>query len=253
MPNKFLLLISAIVFFNISYSCKLNEDDKKESNTLADTLPSNQIDTISLQLTDSITENPQKNSLTDSIIKLPDSALVEITNYNKAFKLDIRYATSNNFTKQVLYDCANCLLRKIVADSLAALQNELLELGYGILLFDCYRPLSVQQKMWEIVPNPIYVADPNKGSMHNRGNAVDLTLYHLSSGLPLEMGTEYDFFGREAHHAYKGFSEEILQNKTLLKTKMEKFGFQSITSEWWHYSFNRKVFHLSVQPIPCPQ
>ncbi|MEM1136344.1 MAG: D-alanyl-D-alanine dipeptidase [Bacteroidota bacterium] len=189
--------------------------------------------------------------LQKNFTSLPDSAFVELALYDENFKFDIKYATTDNFTKKRLYDCANCLLRKQVADTLFAAQQYLQKLGYGLLLFDCYRPLTVQQKMWEMVSNPIYVADPAKGSMHNRGNAVDLTLYDLASGKPLDMGTEFDFFGKEAHHAYQQLPKEVLKNRLLLKEILEKFGFKSITSEWWHYSYNASVFPLSSTAVPC--
>ncbi|UZR93301.1 M15 family metallopeptidase [Chondrinema litorale] len=249
--HKNYLIILAIAGFTCLYSCNNKNNEEKVTTVMADTLPSPSIDS-SLRITDTLESKiSQQNNFLDSIALLPDSAFIELARYSNSFKLDIRYATDNNFTKQALYDCANCLLRKIVADSLVAAQQELIKLGYGMLLFDCYRPISVQQKMWEIVPNPIYVADPQKGSMHNRGNAVDLSLYDLETGTPLDMGTEFDFFGREAHHAYQGLSEEVLQNRLLLKSTLEKYGFKSITSEWWHYSFNAKVFRISDEPVPC--
>ena len=195
---------------------------------------------------------PQKDTISIFPFKdEPDSAFVSLQAYPLGYKLDIRYATTNNFTNTQLYECADCLLRKEVSAALAKIALELKKKGLGIVLFDCYRPLSVQQKMWAIVPNPVYVADPAKGSMHNRGNAVDLSLYTLKSGQPLEMGTNYDYFGKEAHHAFTDLPKKVLENRTLLKSTMEKGGFKSITSEWWHYSYNKTVYPISDFTIPC--
>jgi D-alanyl-D-alanine dipeptidase len=107
--------------------------------------------------------------------------------------------------------------------------------GYKIKLFDCYRPLDIQKKMWEIVPNPIYVANPNKGSIHNRGGAVDITLVD-KNGKELEMGTDFDYFGIEASHNYPHFSSKIKRNRKLLKRVMIQQKFNSFDSEWWHYN-----------------
>ncbi|WP_020531799.1 M15 family metallopeptidase [Flexithrix dorotheae] len=181
----------------------------------------------------------------------PDSALVNLIMYNNNFDLDIKYATTDNFTKTPLYDCEQCLLRKVVADSLISLNNYLHTLGYRLKLFDCYRPLSVQIKMWEKVPDPRYVADPAKGSMHNRGNAVDVSLVEIATGQELEMGSPYDHFGQISHHAYQELPKEVLSRRVFLKVTMEMFGFKSITSEWWHYSFRDKVYHIMDQPFEC--
>ena len=201
---------------------------------------------------DSITSEPiPKETIEYPFNHLPDSAFVAPKAYSANYKLQIKYATEENFTKKPLYDCANCLLRKVVADALAKALEKLSEQGLGIILFDCYRPLSVQQKMWELVPNPIYVANPAKGSMHNRGNAVDISLYDLKTGELLNMGTDFDYFGKEAHHAYNQLPKQVLNNRLLLKNTMENIGFKSITSEWWHYSYNAAIFPISNFPIPC--
>ena len=117
--------------------------------------------------------------------------------------------------------------------------------GFKIKLYDCYRPLDIQKKMWTIVSNPIYVANPSKGSIHNRGGAVDISLVD-SNGVELDMGTPFDFFGIEASHNNKNFSKEILDNRKLLKKVMLQCDFQSFDSEWWHYNLkNAKLDPVS--------
>jgi D-alanyl-D-alanine dipeptidase len=113
--------------------------------------------------------------------------------------------------------------------------KEFIKKGYRIKLFDCYRPLDIQKKMWKIVSNPQYVADPAKGSIHNRGGAVDITLVD-TTGKELDMGTAFDFFGVEASHNYTKLSDTVKQNRILLKRAMEAANFNSFDSEWWHYN-----------------
>lgn len=163
-----------------------------------------------------------------------DSAFVNFADFAKGFVLDIKYATEDNFLKTKVYDCSECFLRFKAIKKLQAAQKDFQRLGYQIKLLDCYRPHSVQKKMWEIFPNPTYVADPSKGSMHNRGIAVDLTLVD-KQGKELDMGTAFDHFGEESAHAYNNLPENILKNRAILKNTMEKHGFQSLASEWWHY------------------
>lgn len=162
--------------------------------------------------------------------------LTEISKNDPLFVFDIRYATTDNFLNERLYDCAKCYLLPEVAEALTNAAYFFCDRGYAIKLFDCYRPLSVQKKMWEKMPNRIYVANPAQGSMHNRAAAVDLTLVDLY-GNELDMGSGYDFFGRASHTDNYDFSEEILQNRKLLREGMETFGFSIIQSEWWHFNF----------------
>jgi D-alanyl-D-alanine dipeptidase len=151
--------------------------------------------------------------------------------------LDLRYATTNNFMQEKLYPLLSTTwLRKPAADSLAIIQQQLKEMGLGLKIFDAYRPYSVTEKMWEPVKDDRYAADPRKGSGHNRGIAVDLTLINLKTGAELNMGTGFDNFTDTAHHAFTNLPEEILQNRLLLKKIMEQHGFKALDTEWWHYS-----------------
>jgi D-alanyl-D-alanine dipeptidase len=178
----------------------------------------------------------------DSVTALPDTAFVELIRVDTLFVPDMRYATADNFLKEKVYDCDKCLLRKDAALALLKAHDQLKGEGYRIKLFDCYRPLDVQKKMWKIMPDDRYVGNPyGSGSVHNKGAAVDLTLTD-SLGRELEMGTPFDHFGREAHHAYTDLPTEVLTRRRILKEAMEGAGFEPITSEWWHYSYRRKNY-----------
>lgn len=164
------------------------------------------------------------------------SDFVRLKDLSPDFVYELKYATPDNFLKQAVYDCGECYLRKSTAEALVKANEAFKQLGYRIKLFDCYRPLSVQKKMWKILPGTHYVANPAKGSKHNRGAAVDLTLVD-AQGKELNMGTPFDFFGKEAHHTYTQHSKEVLENRKLLKETLDKFNFKSIYSEWWHYEY----------------
>ncbi len=166
---------------------------------------------------------------------LADTSFVRLAEFSNGFAYDLRYATKNNFLKEKVYDCAECYTRVKTAMALLAANSEFHDKGVRIKFFDCYRPNSVQYKMWEIVPNPQYVANPKKGSIHNKGGAVDITLETLE-GEELDMGTDFDFFGKRAYHDMTDLPQEILDNRKLLKETMEKHGFWSIRTEWWHYN-----------------
>lgn len=161
---------------------------------------------------------------------------VDILSVDSTFVLDVRYATPNNFTHQVVYPCAKIVLRKTVAESLVAVQHELRSIGLGLKVFDGYRPLSVQKRFWEILPDSRYVADPKQGSRHNRGAAVDVTLVD-STGTELEMPTEFDDFTERSHSDSKECTEIAKNNRIVLQQMMQKHGFQPIRSEWWHFDF----------------
>ncbi len=170
-----------------------------------------------------------------SLKGLADTTFVRLADYSPDFAYELRYATENNFLKAQVYECAECYTRVKTARALIAANRDFMEKGYRIKFFDCYRPNDVQYKMWEIVPNPQYVADPRKGSIHNKGGAVDITLQTLE-GRELDMGTDFDFFGRKAYHDNTDLPANILENRKLLKETMEAHGFWSIRTEWWHYN-----------------
>lgn len=164
-----------------------------------------------------------------------DTTFVNLKEYSQDFVYDMKYATPDNFLKAKVYDCAECFLRLKTVNALVEANKKFMEKGYKIKIFDCYRPLDIQKKMWKIISNPEYVANPAKGSIHNRGGAVDITLVD-SKGKELDMGTSFDFFGVEASHNYQNLSTAVKQNRILLKTTMVNSGFNSFDSEWWHYN-----------------
>jgi len=166
---------------------------------------------------------------------IADTTFVNLKDYSKDFIYEMKYATKDNFLKAKVYDCAECYLRYKTVMALVEANERFIKKGYRIKIFDCYRPLDIQKKMFEIVANPIYVADPKKGSIHNRGGAVDMTLVD-ANGTELDMGTGFDFFGPEAAHDYENLSEVQIGNRKLLKRIMVKSGFRIFESEWWHYN-----------------
>ena len=169
-----------------------------------------------------------------------ESDFVRLKDLSSDFVYELKYATPDNFLKQAVYDCGECYLRKNTAEALVKANKAFIQLGYRIKLFDCYRPLSVQKKMWKILPGTHYVANPAKGSKHNRGAAVDLTLVD-AQGRELNMGTPFDFFGKEAHDTYTEHCKEVLENRKLLKETLNKYNFKSIYSEWWHYEYRPEM------------
>lgn len=190
----------------------------------------------------SISEQPEtiETNKNNSETTIKDTSFINIRTLSNDFVLDLKYATEDNFLKQKVYDCPDCYLRKNTALALVKANQELITKGFRIKLFDCYRPLDVQKMMWQILPGTNYVANPKKGSKHNRGAAVDLTLVD-SNGNELDMGTKFDFFGPEAHHTYTKHSPEVLTNRKLLKETLGKYNFKSIYNEWWHYEYRPEI------------
>jgi len=176
--------------------------------------------------------------------------IVNLTQNIPGLKTDVRYATTHNFTGQVLYASGTPYLVAEVAESLLTVQNELRNMGLQLLVFDGYRPLAVQKKMWKIYPDSRYVANPVHGSRHNRGCAVDLTLAD-STGQPLVMPTGYDDFTEKANAGFRDLPAQQLANRALLKLVMEKHGFVGLKSEWWHFDF-RGWRNYPVLDIPIP-
>lgn len=179
--------------------------------------------------------------------------LVEVKARIPDVVVDLRYATADNFMKKQVYPSdARCLLLDRSATMLAQAAEALRAKGYRLKLYDCYRPRSVQWELWKVMPVPGYVADPKKGSNHNRGGAVDLTLVTLDGG-PVEMPSDYDFFGKAAHHAYAGASAQAKQHRQTLREAMEAAGFKKNPMEWWHYDLkDAGKYPLRDEPFTAP-
>ncbi|MCP9750734.1 M15 family metallopeptidase [Ferruginibacter sp. HRS2-29] len=172
-----------------------------------------------------------------TVVHSPYKKMVNIYQFVPGIRLDLRYAGKNNFMKQILYPpTATTYLRLPAATALAKVQNELKQKGLGLKIWDAYRPYSITEKMWEPVKDDRYAANPAFGSGHNRGVAVDLTITDLLTGKEIDMGTGFDDFSDSAHHDYKKLPGNVLANRLLLRTLMEKYGFKALESEWWHYA-----------------
>ena len=162
-------------------------------------------------------------------------SFVNIRDLSDDFLYDIKYATSDNFAKKPVYDCEACYVRLKTALALLKANNTFMNKGYKIKFFDCYRPFSVQEALWKSYPNPNYLSNPKQGSIHNRGGAVDITLVDINDN-ELDMGTPFDYFGKEAHRTFKGHTPEVLKNREILTKTMIKNGFWTIRTEWWHFN-----------------
>ncbi|MEM8527111.1 MAG: M15 family metallopeptidase [Bacteroidota bacterium] len=237
--------IKAVLLLLLTWSCQQAKKETDRTNDAVEEKPV-QLDT-SIALIDTLIK---KSIAKTKIYNYDTLAWTDILDLDSSIILDLKYATQDNFVKTKMYDCGRCFLRPKVAKAVLIAHQNLQRKGLGLKMFDCYRPRPIQWKLWGKLPDPRYVADPKKGSMHNRGGAVDLTIVD-SSGNELDMGTPFDFFGREAYHAYMDLPEEVLKNRTLLKETMGQVGFSPITTEWWHYSFRAEQYGLSDMLWEC--
>jgi zinc D-Ala-D-Ala dipeptidase len=167
----------------------------------------------------------------------PEKELVDLQKFVPGLVMDIRYATTNNFTGTVIYNLAKAYARRPVAESLLKVQNELKAKGLGIKMFDGYRPYKATVKFYEVYKDTTYVASPYRGSRHNRGCALDLTIVDLKTGKDLKMPTEYDSFKKEAWPSTPVADPEARENRAMLIDVMERNGFKVNGSEWWHFDF----------------
>lgn len=180
-----------------------------------------------------------------------DTIFVNLRTLSDNFIYDMKYATADNFLKSNVYGCDSCYVRMATATSLIKANKEFLKLGFRIKIYDCYRPLDIQKKMWKIVPNAKYVANPKHGSVHNRGGAIDITLVD-HEGMELDMGTKFDHFGPESAHSFLNLEHHVIENRKFLKSIMEKNGFSGIKSEWWHYDLiGSKSFNIANHRWKC--
>jgi D-alanyl-D-alanine dipeptidase len=166
--------------------------------------------------------------------------LVELTKLDKTIKLDIRYATANNFVGRAVYPEARAFLQKPAAQAVVKVNKELRKHGLGLLIFDGYRPWSITKLFWDVVPEDKrkFVADPTKGSKHNRGCAVDLSIFDLKTGKEIPMPSSFDEFSERASPDYAGGTDEERSNRDKLRHLMEAAGFTVNPNEWWHFDYN---------------
>lgn len=226
-----------------------NENDNTDNQYIGDEQGS--INCDSSQISDNIgsTANEQDNEISntqnDSTKNVSNNeeveekvvekqGLVELIKLDDSFVIDLKYATEDNFTGKRIYTQSKCLIHKNTAKKLIDANNEFKKLGYRIKIFDAYRPYSAQQILWDAAQDKSFVANPKKGSIHNRGAAVDVTLVD-ADGNELEMPSSYDEFSKRARIDFKECSDEIIKNRELLGEIMIKHGFKRISSEWWHF------------------
>ena len=187
---------------------------------------------------------------------LREPELVELTSLDPTLKLDIRYATTNNFMRARFYDEARAFLQRPAAEALVRAHNSLAEDGYGLLIHDAYRPWQVTKMFWDATPESMedFVANPARGSVHNRGAAVDLTLYDLQTSQPVEMPSGYDEFSARAYPDYVGGTARQRWLRERLRQAMEAEGFSVYEYEWWHFNYRDAdqypVLNLPFEGLP---
>jgi D-alanyl-D-alanine dipeptidase len=189
---------------------------------------------ISLALLNSCATKPPHET---GVFKATD--LIELVKLDTSIHLDIRYATSNNLEGRPVYDEARAFLQRPAAEALVQVNKDLRKLGYGLLVFDGYRPWSVTKLFWDLTPkkDKIFVANPKEGSKHNRGCAIDLSLYEIATGKEVEMTGIYDEMSERSYPTYTGGTAEQRKMRDLLRSKMEAHDFNVYEYEWWHFDF----------------
>lgn len=181
---------------------------------------------------------PAKNAA--SLSPEDPKRLIELVRLDPSIKLDMRYATANNFTGRVLYDAARAFLAAPAAQAVARASKTAHADGFGLTIFDAYRPWRVTKQLWDATPNgpkKNYVANPKRGSKHNRGCAVDLSLHDLATGLLVEMPSGFDDFSEKAHRDYMAATPAAIANRARLQLYLEAEDFIGLSNEWWHFDF----------------
>ncbi|HQP85523.1 MAG TPA: M15 family metallopeptidase, partial [Thermoanaerobaculia bacterium] len=166
-----------------------------------------------------------------------ETELVELTALDPTIRLDVKYATSDNFVGRPVYREARAFLQRPAAEALVRAHRKLAEKGLGLVVFDGYRPWAVTKAFWDATPDDkkVFVADPRRGSRHNRGCSVDVTLYDRATGKAVDMGGAYDEFGPRSYVTWEGGTKEQLERRDLLRGAMEREGFFVYPWEWWHF------------------
>jgi D-alanyl-D-alanine dipeptidase len=190
-------------------------------------------------------------------LRKPD--LVDLTTLDPRIKLDIRYATTNDFLGSAMYTSARAFLQRPAAEALRRALRWLVPQGYGLLIHDAYRPWYVTRMFWDATPDSLhmFVANPDSGSKHNRGCAVDLSLYDLKTGAPVRMVGGYDEFSPRSYADYAGGTSLQRWFRALLRTAMEREGFKVIPEEWWHFDYQDwqryPVLNLTFEQLAAGQ
>lgn len=224
----FILMAAVLLMFT---GCSLEKDE----NILENPLPDLGISQVESAVTEA-TVPVRETALLSQLIDPRNEDLVRVKDYIPEVIVDLKYATEDNFTGQVIYDFEDVFLRYGTVMKLCAVHEELAKQGLGLKIWDGFRPVSAQFKLWEVCPDDTYVANPNRGfSNHSRGFAVDITLVD-SEGNELEMPTEFDDFSGNANRSYYGCSPQEATNAKLLQAIMEKHGFAGYWGEWWHFN-----------------
>lgn len=178
--------------------------------------------------------------------------LVNIKDFITDIVIDLRYSTEKNFTGKVLYSKSECYIAKEVAVALQKVNEELKKIGYKLKIYDGYRPLSVQIQLWEAYPNPKFIANPKKGSVHNKGYAIDVSLVNLNNE-DVIMPTDFDEFTEKANPSYMNLPIEAIKNREILQTIMKKYGFEQSKTEWWHFNYkghkNKPLLDIPLDKI----
>lgn len=181
----------------------------------------------------------KENEYRNLIKKDAQKKMVDVRKYLPAILFDLRYATDDNFMKQQLYPhLQTTYVRLAAAEALKRANEKFLKVNLLIKIFDAYRPYAITEQMWEQVHDARYAADPAKGSGHNRGIAVDMTLLNRDTNKELDMGTGFDNFSDTAHTDFQNLPAHVLQNRKTLINIMEQSGFKSLDTEWWHFYLN---------------
>ncbi len=246
MNNKFIYLCIVIIPFFTACTDKIVENHMNyeyETFYETDTTENKTTQTTVTPKTDvssfNIVTSVSTRKVTVSTVEkkdLPDGELVRILDYIPDAVIDLRYATSNNFTKTVIYEDSEAYLCYGTVKKLAKVQNELKEKGFSIIIWDAYRSSEAQYRLWEVYPDPTYVADPRNGTTsHGRGNTIDLGIV-CTDGSEVELPSGFDEFSLLADRDYSDVSEEAAENSRMLEEIMNKYGFNGYWGEWWHYS-----------------
>jgi D-alanyl-D-alanine dipeptidase len=173
----------------------------------------------------------------NSIKKNPDNVLIDIKKAIPGIVLDIRYASKNNFMQRVMYPKAKAFARKPVVDQLRKIQAKLKAKGYGLKIYDAYRPYAITMAFYQQASDKHFVAHPKSGSRHNRGCAIDLSIINLKTKKELPMPTAYDSFSAAAAPNYKNLPPQVIKNRNFLIKTMQSYGFRVMYNEWWHFDF----------------